>query len=96
MATHPRRSRRLWQDLDGDVHLREIDPITGAEIEHIYWVPNPRGYVRDRSAQDRQVCVGLSTRGPTLESSRRFLLDLIRREWRTVQRHREEERNGVA
>jgi len=85
MTNHPHRSRRIWQDTDGDVHLRETTPI-GDEIEHIYWVPSQGGYVRDRSTGDHQVCADLATRGWTLESSRDGLLDLIRREWRKVQR----------
>ena len=83
-------NRRIWQDAQGYVHLREME-WDGTEIEHQYWVPRQGGYVRDVLTDNGQVCAGLSTRGWALSSSPERLLELIRKEWRRIERQRRRE-----
>lgn len=69
-----------------EVTLTAVDPYTDEKIEWCFWIPISGGYIREgsmHSANDKQVCVGLSSRGNTLRASDGDeLLRVIRREWR--------------
>ena len=68
-----------------EVTIRAIDPTTGEAINWVFWTPTNGGYVRkgaNHSADDKQVCAGLDTRGVTLAADNGDdLLAVIRREW---------------
>lgn len=68
-----------------EVTLTAIDPITGDQIERVFWIPSNGGYVREgarHTANDKQVCVGLSRTGNTLTAADGSdLIATIRREW---------------
>lgn len=68
-----------------EVTLAAIDPATDEAIKWVFWVPTFGGYVRKgerHTADDKQVCVGLSTRGNTLTAEDGDdLLRVIRTEW---------------
>lgn len=69
-----------------EVTLTAVDPWSGDDIEWVFWMPTDGGYVRkgaSHSAEDKQVCIGLSSRGNTLVATDGDdLLATIRREWR--------------
>ena len=75
---------------DGTVGYRCLDG-TGAEVVREFWVAPSGGAVREL-APDRpgalapQACALLSNRGPTLQSSREGLLEVIRAEVRRTKR----------
>lgn len=77
---------KITKTADHEVTLTAIDPITDEGIRWVFWIPTNGGYVRKgerHTPDDRQVCVGLSSRGNTLTASDGDdLLRTIRREWR--------------
>lgn len=52
-----------------EVTLTAVNPMTAEEIKRVFWAPTSGGYIREGSrhiADDRQVCIGLLSRGSTL------------------------------
>ena len=85
----------ITKTADNEVTLTAIDPIDDEAIRWVFWIPTNGGYVRKgerHSPDDRQVCVGLDTRGNTLTASDGDdLLRIIRREWQAYRRWAQKE-----
>ena len=85
----------ITKTADTEVTLIAVDPYTGETATRVFWTPVSGGYVREgsrHSADDRQVCGGLSSRGYTLTASNGDdLLALIRREWRAYRASAQQE-----
>lgn len=75
---------------DCEVTLTAIDPYTEELRTRVFWVPTRGGYVREgteHSAEDAQVCAGLSRHGITLTADNsEDLLRTIRVEWALYRR----------
>lgn len=73
-----------------EVTLTAIDPMTDEPIRWVFWIPSNGGYVRkgeNHTADDKQVCVGLSNRGNTLTAENGdHLLRTIRAEWQAYRK----------
>jgi len=81
--------RRIWLTESGTVCLRDEDPL-GEEIIREFWCPLNGGYIHEIDADHpgtlgRQVCDGLCHLGVTMRATRETLLDVIRREYRSIQ-----------
>ena len=84
----------ITQDTYGDVTITADDDLTHERLSTIYYVPQPRGYVRERrpNGSDQQVCALLSSRGWALTCSRDDLLQVIRREYHRARRRDRQDR----
>lgn len=74
--------------INGNISVEYDDYITDERVTREFTCPRDGGYVREwdeRTGEWKQVCDGLSHRGPALQCSKRERLgDLIRREFRIM------------
>ena len=67
-----------------EVRLRAIDPYLNEPIDWLFMCPTNGGYIRRDGIQ---VCIGLASRGNTLEANNiNDLLQTIKHEWATYRR----------
>jgi hypothetical protein len=79
--------------------LSYYDEMDDARVTREFWVPQNGGYVHEITSErpgtlGQQVCDGLCNRGSTLSASRQGLLHCIRREYRSMRRAEQREREA--